>query len=520
MTWYNDPSRNRAFHEGESAKIRFELVPYTRGVGLELGCGPWRAFPHFIGIDANRYESALGPSLVMDCQSLACFSDEAFDFIYSSHLLEHLVDTTAVLREWWRVIEAGGHLVLYLPHKDLYPNIGEPGGNADHKHDFLPEDIVAVMRAVAPDWDLVANETRDQEDEYSFFQVFRKLAPGSGQLESWKLPKPAKTAAVLRPGAYGDVLWTSSPIRHLKAQGYHVTLYTEARGEEVMRHNPDVDRFVVFGAQQIPKGFSSEYFASEAKKYDLAINLVESVERNALAWPTDTRYFWPDRVRRKVFAGNYLELIHDLAGVPYEFHQRFHASPAEIEEAKAWRRDNCGDERMVVIAPSGSTAPKFWPHVEAFAQLLAAEKVHAVILGDLREMEIPAGPYVHPIGMAWPIRRAMSLALVADAVVGEETALLNAVAQEPLRKVVLLSHSTPENLTKHWVNTVALSGAVSCYPCHRIHQSFDHCRRDEASGTAACQAALSAFEVLRAMKQVGGFCVMKASHLLADEVGT
>ena len=269
-----------------------------------------------------------------------------------------------------------------------------------------------------------------------------------------------------------------------------------------MRHNPDVDRFVVFGAQQIPKGFSSEYFASEAKKYDLAINLVESVERNALAWPTDTRYFWPDRVRRKVFAANYLELIHDLAGVPYDFHHRSHASAEELEEARAWRRDNCGDEPMVVVAPSGSTAPKFWPHVEELAAMLAAEKTHAVILGDLRGMEIAAGWYVHPVGMAWPIRRAMALALIADVVVGEETALLNAVAMEPMRKVVLLSHSTVENLTKHWVNTVSLSGAVPCYPCHRIHQTFDRCPRDESSGTAACQAAISAFEVMRALGKV------------------
>jgi ADP-heptose:LPS heptosyltransferase/predicted SAM-dependent methyltransferase len=499
MTWSNDPATNRAFEQGESAKIRFELVPYTRGVGLELGCGPWRAFPHFIGIDVQAYRSELGPALVMDCSNLATFSDEAFDFVYSSHLLEHLEHTPAVLREWWRVIEVGGHLVLYLPHRELYPNIGEPGGNPDHKHDFRPEDIVATMRGVAPDWDLLECETRDQDDEYSFFQVFRKLAPGQGQLESWRTPRPPKRAAILRPGAYGDVLWTSSPIRHLKAQGYHVTLYTEARGEEVMRHNPDIDRFVVFGAQQIPRGFSSEYFAHEAKKYDLAVNLVESVERNALAWPTDTRFYWPDRVRRKVFAGNYLELIHDLVGVPYEFHQRFHASGAEMEQAKAWRREHCGEAGMVVIAPSGSTAPKFWPHVEAFAKHLAAGGVHAVILGDLREMEIAAGPFVHVVGMGWPIRHALALALCADAVVGEETAVLNAVAQEPMRKVALLSHSTSENLTKHWVNTVALSGAVPCYPCHRIHQTFDHCSRDESSGTAACQAEISAYDVLRAL---------------------
>ena len=53
--------------------------------------------------------------------------------------------TQAVLREWWRVIRPGGHLVLYLPHKAHYPNIGQPGANPAHKHDFLPEDIVKAM---------------------------------------------------------------------------------------------------------------------------------------------------------------------------------------------------------------------------------------------------------------------------------------------------------------------------------------------------------------------------------------
>jgi hypothetical protein len=63
--------------------------------------------------------------------------------------------------------------------------------------------------------------------------------------------------------------------------------------------------------------------------------------------------------------------------------------------------------------------------------------------------------------------RGDALAQVADVVVGQETGLLNAVAMEPMRKVVLLSHSTHENLTKHWVNTEALTGDVPCYPCHR-----------------------------------------------------
>lgn len=501
MTWHNDPGRNRAFETGESSKIVWELVPFTKGVGLELGCGPWKAFPHFLGIDSRHYAGSAGPQLVMDCRNLAVFSDGAFDFVYSSHLLEHLEDTSAVLREWWRLIEVGGHLVLYLPHKQFYPNIGEPGGNPDHKHDFLPGDIVEVMRQVAPDWDLLENQARNDADEYSFFQVFRKLPAGGGQVFGFKTGRPEKRAAVFRPGAYGDVIWTSSITWHLKRQGYEVTVYTEDRGEEVLRHDPNVDRIVVLGRDQIPHGFLAKYILAESRKYELAVNLVESVERNALGFHSDIKFYWPDEVRRKVFSRNYLELLHDLAGLPYEFHQKFYASADELAAAEQWRKAVCGDAPMVVVAPTGSTQPKFWPHVPEFVKALAATGAHAVVLGDMRGMLLPPVAGVHPVGMQLSIRQAMCLALCADVVVGQETALLNAVAMEPMRKVVLLSHSTVENLTKHWVNVDTLWGRVPCYPCHRIHQTPEYCHWDKGNGTAICQNAIAPEQVLRYVMQ-------------------
>jgi ADP-heptose:LPS heptosyltransferase len=156
---------------------------------------------------------------------------------------------------------------------------------------------------------------------------------------------------------------------------------------------------------------------------------------------------------------------------------------------------------MIVLAPTGSTPPKFWPHVEALARSLTATGAHVVVLGDLRGMELPAMPGLHCIGTIWPIRNAIALAQCADVVIGQETAILNAVAMEPMRKIVLLSHSTVQNLTRHWVNTVSLNGRVPCYPCHRIHQTFEYCTRDQASGTAACQNAISAEQVLQVVQR-------------------
>ena len=46
MVWRReDPQGN------ESGKIRWELVKWTRGKGLDVGCGPNKAFPHMIGVD-------------------------------------------------------------------------------------------------------------------------------------------------------------------------------------------------------------------------------------------------------------------------------------------------------------------------------------------------------------------------------------------------------------------------------------------------------------------------------------
>lgn len=515
MTWYPDAKRNRAVEQGESAKIRWELVPYTRGSGLELGCGPWKAFRHFIGIDAKEYREAGpdGPSLVMDCSHLGSFADRGYDFVYSSHLLEHLKDTRAVLKEWMRVIDVGGHLVLYLPHRDFYPNIGEPGGNEDHKHDFVPEDIIDAMLEVAPDWELVENQVRSAGDEYSFFQVYRKLAPGVGHVDQKPAPK-AKTAAVFRPGAYGDVIFASSVIWHLKREGYHVTLFTEDQGEEVVRHDPNVDAIVTIGKEQIPTGFLTQYFEAISGNYDRAVNLVESVEKNGIAWPTDGRFLWPDKMRRKVFGGNYLELLHDLADVPHEFYQRFYSTKEELEVAAAWRREFCGDVPVVMIAASGSTAPKFWPHLPRLVEELAKAGAHVIVAGDLRGMKLAEGDRVTVIGTTWPMRKVLALAQVMDLVIGQETGIMNAVAMEAMPKIVLLSHSTVENLTKHWANTVSVAGDVPCYPCHRIHLDFNKCPRDEATGCSACQAAITPERVLHLALDLVSIDVTQVLHEL------
>ena len=497
MTWRRDVPPTFI---GEANKIKYELLPYVNGDGIELGCGPWKAFAHSIGIDGQRHPGPRGPQLVMDCTRFPMFADRAFDFVFSSHLLEHIVDTAATLAEWWRLVKIGGRLILYLPHKNFYPNVGEPGANPDHKHDFVPEDIRAIMRGLGG-WSLERDDVRSEGYEYSFLQVWRKRDDD----EQIIVDRPAagtpacivRTACVVRPGAYGDALLAASVCAGLREQGYRVTVMTEECGQEVLREDPNVDE--ILSLDVLPDSEWQACWDYFEPRFDRFINLCESVEKNLISVSQDSRFYWPDALRRQVFAGNYLEQMHAVAGVPYLPKVRFHETEAERDAAFA---RSIAWSPLIVVAVSGSTPPKFWPHVPTLVEALAKAGAHVVLLGDLRGLKIAASDWVHVIGTVWPMRDALALARQAAVVIGQETGLLNAVAFEPMRKVVLLSHSTERNLTRDWINTVALHGDVPCYPCHRIHfaaHDWKFCHRDETTGAAACQTAIDVEQVIEAL---------------------
>jgi len=177
MSWTLENSRGN-----ESAKIRWELVPYMRGRALDLGCGPYKVFPHFIGVDNGHHDQAFGwknraDVLVDSCEKLTLIASESVDCVFSSHLLEHIdyEKVPAALTEWMRVLRKGGHLCLYVPDEDEYPKVGERGANPDHKWNVNYGKVVAALEKVECDWDMVEFEKRNQTDEYSLWFVVKKL---------------------------------------------------------------------------------------------------------------------------------------------------------------------------------------------------------------------------------------------------------------------------------------------------------------------------------------------------------
>lgn len=72
-----------------------------------------------------------------DAQFMNGVEDETFDFVVSSHCLEHLNDPILGIGNWFRIIKPGGHLVVTIPEEDLYEQGTWPSDkNLDHKHTF------------------------------------------------------------------------------------------------------------------------------------------------------------------------------------------------------------------------------------------------------------------------------------------------------------------------------------------------------------------------------------------------
>jgi ADP-heptose:LPS heptosyltransferase len=308
---------------------------------------------------------------------------------------------------------------------------------------------------------------------------------------SWNNQPAGKRALVVRYGAIGDLIQASSVFPLLKAQGYHVTLNTTPAGENIARHDPNIDAFLIQDKDQVPNHELSAYWAALARRYDRFINLSESVEGSFLALPGRANHAWPDAMRRQYLNVNYQAAVHDIAQVPHEFEPRFWPSNAERDWARRERDGMSGPVILVVL--SGSSVHKAWPHMDTLVArvLVTYPKAVVVMTGDFACQLLERGwedePRVLRRSGVWSVRETLSFAECADLVIGPETGVLNAVATLDMPKIVMLSHSSATNLTLHWRNTTALTPKnTACYPCHRMHYGWEFCHREETTHAALC----------------------------------
>lgn len=91
-----------------------ERLPAAGRVVLDLGCGPVRRHPDWIGVDRRDHDSVDIVGDVFDV--LRAFPDCTVDEVRSSHFFEHVRDLSGLLGEIARVLKKGGLLDVLVPH--------------------------------------------------------------------------------------------------------------------------------------------------------------------------------------------------------------------------------------------------------------------------------------------------------------------------------------------------------------------------------------------------------------------
>jgi SAM-dependent methyltransferase len=112
-----------------------------------------------------------GFQFILDGTDLGRIPPETYDFILSSHSLEHIANPVKALKEWIRVLKKEGTLLLILPHKDA---------SFDHRRP------VTELRHMIEDY-----ERGTREDDLTHLpEILRlhdlEMDPPAGDLESFR----------------------------------------------------------------------------------------------------------------------------------------------------------------------------------------------------------------------------------------------------------------------------------------------------------------------------------------------
>lgn len=101
VRYYPDYIKYGAAVEG----VKYLALKYCKGKGVDIGAGKW-PLDGARGIEYSEVENAY---IIKE-------EDESLDFVFSSHLLEHLDEPYRAIDEWYRVLKKDGIIFMYLPH--------------------------------------------------------------------------------------------------------------------------------------------------------------------------------------------------------------------------------------------------------------------------------------------------------------------------------------------------------------------------------------------------------------------
>jgi len=192
-TW--NPTR-RVGIEFRKARARWErdglIAKYLSGQNiLDLGFrgGDPEAVPiteNAIGIEVG-YPGYDGTNLP--------FGDGTQDTVFASAVFEHIPNYREVLREWYRVVKVGGHILIFVPHRHLYekrPDLPSKW-NGDHRRFYTSASLLREIEESLPVNGFRIRHLLEDDDGYRYDHDQGAVPAGCYQIEGviQKIAAPA-----------------------------------------------------------------------------------------------------------------------------------------------------------------------------------------------------------------------------------------------------------------------------------------------------------------------------------------
>jgi ubiquinone/menaquinone biosynthesis C-methylase UbiE len=109
------------------------------------------------------------------------YPDNSFDYVIASHIIEHVVDDVALLKEIHRVLRPGGSAVLLIPINEKYP---EP----NHYRKYTPADFISLLNKCS------FNKIALSVENLVIYRLIEKFYRGDYN-QRWKIIGPLIVAA-------------------------------------------------------------------------------------------------------------------------------------------------------------------------------------------------------------------------------------------------------------------------------------------------------------------------------------
>lgn len=143
---------------------------YMSGIGIDIGYKGMELssentpiLPNATGIDLDTpgYDGINLP-----------YPDKSLDFVFASHVLEHIEHPLFSLKEWFRVLKIGGYMILMVPHCYLYERSFKVAGAwescRDHKCIYTPFRLLSEIEDVLEINSYRIVHMRDNDKNYNY----------------------------------------------------------------------------------------------------------------------------------------------------------------------------------------------------------------------------------------------------------------------------------------------------------------------------------------------------------------